>query len=490
MAFSKSNRPTRPGSYTRWVAQVQKTILSVQNETVYIPFTHNWGPLDVPVQLGSYQDFLSVYGDVNGPGKTALQQAFNGEGGVDDHWGAGTVIAHRFAGSAAAKATRTLNNTTPAVAITLSGRYFGTRGNTLRASVQVNAQDATKKDLIIKDGNIVLETFTELATATQAFVDDINLLSDWATAAVGVTGVALADVTDAAFAGGNDGSTLIAGDWTEVLAIAAAERFAVFSPFDLTDSTILASIKAWAHDLNAPLNVQQKNKRFQVVVGGGASDTVTLGITRSATLDSPYFINLAAGTYTDEILGVLSTSQLAPRLAGILANRGDHESLSFARLPGLVFNTNPPSDTDIGKALAAGVMVIGRDSHADAPLRFDGERTTQITNPSDQPLSIYKSPKLVFTMGNFETQINEFMAFNVVGKLPVTAKDTREFVLGEARRIVGDFVRRGAISAVPAPTVEIDLDPPPQPTDEFIALVYGWVFGRSTEQVYHSVVVQ
>jgi hypothetical protein len=490
MAFSKSNRPTRPGSYTRWVALVQERLVPVQNETVFVPFTHNWGPLDTPVTLGSYQDFLSVYGDVAGPGKVAMHQVFNGEGGIDDHWGAGTVIACRIAASSAAKATRTLNNTTPAVAITLSGKYFGTRGNTLRATVQVNAQDGTKKDLIIKDGNVILETYTALATATQTFVDEINLLSDWVTATAGVTGVALADVADAAFAGGLDGSTLVAGDWTELMAVAAAERFAVFAPYDLTDAGIIASLKAWAHDLNSPLSAQQKNKRFQVVIGGGAGDTVALAISRSATLDSPYFINLGAGTYTDELHGTLTTSQLVPRLAGILANRGDAESLSFARLPGLKFNANPPSDTDIGKALAAGVMVIGRDSHVAAPLRLDGERTTLITNSADQPLSIYKSPKFVFTMGNFETQINEFMAFKVVGKLPVTAKDTREFVLGEARRIVGEFVRRGAVSAVPAPSVEIDLDPPPQPTDEFIALVYEWVFGRSTEQVYHSVVVQ
>lgn len=493
--FSTSNRPKRAGSYTRFIAALQRTVPPTTAETVAIPFTHNWGPYKQAVTLDSYGDFLAVYGDVDGPGKIAVEQAFKGEG-VEGFGGAGSVICYRFGGSTAAKATRILTNTTPATALTLRGKYEGTRGNALRVTVQTNAADGTKKDLIIKDGALVLETFTALATTPSAFRDAINNAitgSAWVTAdATVIDGVALTNVSDVAFTAGDDGTAVVAGDWTNVMNALEPERFAAFAPYDLTDSTILASLKTWVSNLNEPPDPSSnKSKRFLTVVGGNSTDDATTALARSATLDSPYIINFGIGTWVDRDLGELTTSKMAPRIAGILVNRGEQMSISFARLEGILRAGAQPGATEsqIVQAQDGGVLTLGRDSHTEAPWRLERARTSYRSDSTDKPNRIYKNPKFLMTMGGFETEINEIFNFKVIGKLPAASRDTREFVLGEARRIVADRVTRGVIAPVPAPRVEVTQNPPPLPTDEFVALDYEWTFGRSTEQVFNSVVV-
>ncbi len=492
--FSKFNRPKRPGSYARFIAKQQERVVPTTAETLVVPFIHNWGPYKQVVALNSYADFISVFGDLDGPGKVAVQQAFRGED-VPGYGGAGTVLAYRFGGSAALQADVDLSNTTPAVALTLKAKYQGTRGNGLAVTIQTNSADGTKKDVIIKDGALELERFTHLATDVAGLVAKINddtLGSDWVEGVSVVTGVALANVANVSFTGGNDGATTVTGDWTDMLAAIEPERFAVFAPGDLTDSDVLTAVRQWANDLNEPPDVTTgKSKRFLTVVGGDADDDISAALAR--TEDdlgySPYFVNLGVGTYVDEALGELTTAQLAPRVGGILVNRGETESVTLARLRGLSFGTGAPTNADCLAALEGGVTVIGRDSHTLSPLRLEKGVTAYIDNTAEKPYRIWSVPKFLMTMGGFETEVNELFAFNVVGKLPASAQSTREYVLGEARRIVAERVVSGSISALPAPVVEIDNDPPPEPTDEYVGLYYEWTFGRSTEQVFHSIVV-
>lgn len=479
--FSKSARPKRPGAYTNFESRVPLRVLSNTGSIVAVPFVHDWGPTDQAVLLGSYAEFVATYGSNSSAGQRAVFGAFKGEG-LPGAGGAGQVLAYRFSGTAGAKASRALSNGV-ATALTLSARYEGTRGNSLTVTVR-NAAAAGRDELLIRDGTTTLETWEFVETdmvAAAALINDPLTGSDWVTAVAGATGTALTAVTDVALTGGNDGTTLVAADWTAVRDALETQRFGVFAPHNLTDGSILASFVSWSKTLNS------RGKRFMTVVGGLAGETAATAVTRTTTIDDPNFINLGVGTYTDDELKVdLSTAELAPRVAGILAARGERQSLTFARLQGLTIKVGA-TEQNILDALDNGVMVISRDSHPDAPVRLEKQLTAFVTKTdTTRPHSIYSVPKFLRTMHGLESEVTEFAEINVIGRLPVN-DGTREYLVGAMSEFLARREAEGVIAS--GWVVDVDSDPPPASTDEFVALRYVISFGRSTEQVYNTVVV-
>src|SRR4029077_18272378 len=109
--------------------------------TVAIPLVHAWGPYKTPTLVTSFAEFQQVFGPTTtSRGYKAVKQAFQGSGPTGSP-GAGAVLVHRFGSSSAAKATKSLQNTTPAAAITLTARYEGSYGNNLSVTTQDNAAD-------------------------------------------------------------------------------------------------------------------------------------------------------------------------------------------------------------------------------------------------------------------------------------------------------------------------------------------------------------
>jgi hypothetical protein len=487
--FSKANRPPRPGTYVNFVADSEVVVLPAIGSIVAVPFTADWGPYKEPVTLNSLADYRAAYGsNTQTPGYIAVQQAFRGEA-VPNFAGAGVVLAYRFGGSSAAKASKILLNSaaTPVAGVTLTALYEGSRGNNFRVTIETNADDALLKDLVLLEGTVELERYTYTPTVLVDLVAAINAASNFVTATLGVDGVALTTVSGSAFTGGDDGTTVASGDWTDVMDALETERFSLFSPFDLTDSGILASLLTWVQDQNAA------GKRFMAVIGGASDEDVDDAIDRSEAMADWNIVNVGIGHVVDDGLldangdpRSLSTSQLAPRIAGILAARGEAMSLTFARLAGLTL-VNGGSEADIRRAFDAGVTVLSRDSNIAAPVRIEkGLTTFTDTTDDDHPYVIYRTPKYVRTMGGLQTDLQEWADSNVIGKLPVNNK-TRDFVLGEARSRL--LARETASVIQPGWTCEIDTDPPPSDDDEFIALLIGLRFGRSVEQVYLTIKV-
>ena len=479
--FSKSNLPKRPGAYFNFESRPVEVMPIPTQGVVAIPFTHDWGPVDTPVRVRSFSEWESIYGTGLTEGRIAVQGAFKGEG-VNGRGGAAEVVALRFAGTSAAKATRILQNTTPAAALTLTAKYEGTKGNALRATVAANAADPTNKnDLIILDGTVEVERWTHTKTDITGLAAAINAGSDWVTAGSVTSGVALSAVSAQAFTGGDDGTTLVAGDWTGAMTALESERFAIFAPMNLSDSAIQTSMSTWAKNLNA------NSKRFMLVLGGAAGENLATAQARATAANDPNIVTLGIGTYKDEIADAnRSTAQLAPRLAGIIADRGETRNLTFARMADLSIVTGP-SDSDIIASLDTGVMVMARDSHGTAPVRIEAGRTTYTTtSDTNKPFHIYRVPKFVRVMQGLELQLNEYAEANVIGQLPVN-NDTRAFLIGIMKGLLADREADGRIQ--PGWDVQVDSSPPPSDQDEFIALLYQISFGRSLEQILNTVVV-
>jgi hypothetical protein len=487
--FSKANRPPLPGAYFNWINQIAQAVQPGPGTVVAIPFTHDWGPFKEVVRVSSFGDFQAVYGSADDTdGYRAVKQAFIGEG-LPGRGGAGEVVAVRWGGSAAAKSTHNFNNTTPASAITLTAKYEGTKGNDLKVTTQNHAADAAKNELLLFDGTTLLEKYVYTDTNITDLAAQINELSDWVDATMHITGVALATVSGTALTGGNDGTTLIGSDWTDIEDLLAVEDFDVFAPYNLTDDTIMTAAATWIGDLN------DAGRRCFAVFGGDVDETITDALTRSGELANPNIINVGVGTLTDNTLGSggvpldLSTAMIAPRIAGILAARSEYKSLTSARLAGVDIKSGPDV-ADQQSAFDGGVLVFTRDSVAAAPVHVLAGVTTwtstdAATDPT-KPYLIYRQPKYVATMHGIEKDLTEWAEENSIGSGSID-DDKRAAIVAE---VTSNLAQRAALGAVQEGfIVQIDQDPPPTPDDEFIALAISVKFGRSLEQIFFSVTV-
>lgn len=490
MPFSKSNRPKLADSYFNFNNIATVPVAPSPGATVAIPFTHDWGPFKEAKLVGSWAEFQALFGySDTTPGYLAVKQAFIGEG-LPGRGGAGGVLCYRFGGSAAAKATKALQNTTPATALTLSAKYNGTRANALRVTTRDNAANAANTDLVLLDGTTVLETYTFADANITEAAAQINARSAWVTAVANISGVALALVSAVALTGGNDGSTLTNEDWTKMFDQIALERFAVFAPYDLTTVETVAALKTWLRDQN-----DNKNKRFMAVIGGLVGESLATANTRSNAQSDPEIISIGVGTYRDASLGAggisieLSTSQLAPRIAGILAAKGEYAALTYARLAGLSIITGP-TDSEIASAYDNGTLVLARDDNSEAPTHIKvGHSTWAEVDAETEPLKpykIYREPKYVRTMHGVQTDLGTYFRTEILGRRPVN-DDTRDAVVSEAKRLLDERQKLGVIQ--PGWKVGIDQDPPPSDDDEFIALVLELKFGRALKQVYVTLTV-
>lgn len=491
--FSKSTLPKRPGAYFNFQSRKPEPTLVNTLGTIAVGATHSWGPVNQVVELNSFGDFLAKFsqGGTTPPtytdGYRAIRDAFKGEG-LPGYGGAGKVLFYRLAGTSKAKAAKQLSNgVTPA--ITLTALYEGTFGNTLGAAVVADPTDPTNKhNLVIYVGGVEAERFAYAKTNITDLAAQINgtspynasSASDWVSAGSVTSGTALTLVAVSNLTAGNDGTTLVAGDYTAAQTALEPYRFSVLTFDNLTDPTVQAALKTWAVNLNS------KGKRFITVIGGAAAETMATAITRSATFADPNFVNVGGGSYSDADFGVLSTAQLTARIAGIIAQRGVTAEITFARLAGLSISSGM-TDADLTSALGGGVVAIGRDSHPTSPLRLELGVTTFIdTTQTAFPVAVYGQLKFVRVMHDIETELTEWAEQNVIGKMQVNDA-TRDFVRGQAQSRMAVRERAGVI--LPGWSVSTDTNPPPTPTDTFVALLYQVTLGRGLQQILNTVVV-
>jgi hypothetical protein len=500
MAWSPTSPPKRGGSYSRFVIKRAATLPKSTRGIVAMPIVHDWGPLKTFVDVESLAEFIDIFG-VGGdpttntytPGFLAVYNAFKGSGADDP--GASRLILYRM-GNGAVKQNVTISNTagTPVPALRVRGRYEGD-GPDLAYSIALNAADPTNKhDFVIYVNGTEVERFAYLKTDLAALATAVNKTptpdgkggSGWVTmdgpgGAAVVTGTALAVTAKTNLTGGLNGITgLVAQDWTDMRNAYAPKSFEVFVPYDNTDTTIATAMASWASLQNEPLG-PTRSKRFMYCEGGGNADDVTAALLRSTTHNNPNVVNLGIGTYRDTVLNtVMNTSQLAPRMAGVIARRGFGSSIFCTHLDDLEIVTGP-TDTDILSAIDGGVVVLGLDS---VGVRFENSVTSYISDSDDKPKWAYGVIKYVVTMQQIETAIRlRQESGNKIGRLNVN-DDTRETILGDAQEVLDEFIALGGIQ--PGARVLIAQDPPPSDDQSFIGLDYPAKFARTLDQVRNT----
>lgn len=477
--FSKTNRPLRPGGYFNFNAIPSNPPSPGLAGIVAVPFVNDWGPAGVPTLLQSMNDYQAAFGDSqNTVGFRDVFEAFEGEG-LDGFGGAGAVLAYRICGSAAAKASHAFTNTTPVTALTLTALYNGTRANTLNVTTQAAAGLTNIDQLLIFDGQTLVESYnySHVTTDVNALATAINAVSKWVVATVQQSGVPLTYVANAALSGGLGGESTVSGDWTTMLSVIETQLFSIIAGEWPTDTPTLNALKAWVDAKRAV------GKMIRAVVGGASAESSATALARAAILSDEGFINLGQGTFTDSTFGVLGTTQLAPRVAGALAARGESKALTYARFTNLVL-TAGATDTEILSAFTGGLTVFARDSNTDAPVRIEKGLTGFVaTNNVAKPLAIYREPKFIATMDAIQTELTTFAEQNVIGKLTVSAS-TRAYVRNQVEKSLKAREDQGIIQ--PGWSVLDDYNPPATPQDTFMQFQIAITFGRSVEQVYFT----
>jgi hypothetical protein len=483
-------RPKLAGSYVDWEAENVLTLPAAIGGIVAIAQTAAWGPIRTPTLLGSFDAFTRAFGPTDCPLRRAVYGAFKGEG-RPGHGGAGSVLAYRMGVSGtSAPATKTINNTTPAVAITFTALYHGTRGNDFRFTTQAGTVGGTT-DLIILDGSRPVEKYTFTSTDIAGLAAQLNASSDWFSAVANVTGVALATISAVAATGGNDGDTLTATEWTQARDAFDGQRWSLIVTPGMTDSSIRASFVAW---------IQQRRdlgKRAMLVLGGAAAETVSTANTRSTAINDYDVVNVGGPTLHLDDLGVdASSSDMAARVAGAIANRGERRDLIYARFADVSVpaGVSLPTLTDEASALDAGTTVFTQDTNTGAPI-FIREGVTTYANDSlspvdgegvkTHPVALYKRIKNLRIQHAVELELNDWATTgDVLGELPVDDR-TRAIVIGT----VQSFYQRREDAEIVQPGWTVILDPEVEVSDDddFVALLHGFKPTRSSRQFFHRI---
>lgn len=490
-------KPPVPGTVLKFVGEAIPRIEPGAADTVCVPIIHDWGPLgsDAPGANGreggpqlceSFAEFTQIFGDSDTAGRTAVAGAFAGQG-LPGAGGAGGVLVQRMAGSAKVKATIVVKNSTPANALTLTARYYGSRGNKLSYAIDTDPANEARARLRILYNGAVQETYVYAPTNVKELAEQITARSQLITAVETVTGVALATTAGTAFATGNDGSTLTTENHLATLEALEFEPFSIIAPYDVEVAELLAVYVSWTQAQ------EEANRPVILVCGGVAGEELAEAITRSTACANPHVVNFGVGTYHDDLLDKeLSTAQLAPRFAGILAARGKKSSLTFAKISGLhiVGDTGVASD-ELATAIAAGVCVLQRASSPNAELQIvKGVTTWTSTAAPALPVSVFGDPRLVRIMDMYVREMKEWGDEIVIGALPVN-DDTRGLVRGKARELQDKLLGEGLIlpggeilGGVEVPKPFVVVEPPSDPTLlDTLPYQFGWQFAYTADNI-------
>lgn len=468
-------KPIIPQSRVGFTGEVVPQIAASLGATVAVPLSHDWGPLaselTKPEVLAQFAEWTDRYGDSDTEGRTAVAGAFAGQN-LRGAGGAGGVIPMRM-GTGAVRASVQLANTGAANAVRIDAKWTGVRGNDLSLVIDADPADAANRDrLRVRYKGAVIETYAYAKADLASLVDAINARDTGnITAALELDGVALALTAGTALAGGTNG-TVDAAAHLAVLDALEFQPFTILAPANLTDASIQASYLSWVQSQDAA------NLPVVLVVGGLAGETVDTAIARSTALADPHVVNFGVGTYHDDLLDKdLSTAQLAPRIAGVLAAKGEDKALTAAEIGGLhVVGATGITMVDAELAVQLGVTVLIRTDSDEADLRV-AKGVTTFTDDADplRPLAVFSEPRFIRIMDLFARRMRRWGNQNVIGNVPVN-NDTRDAVRAEGSRLIDDLLRRGLLLTKAQGASEDPFIRTPVTVDDTVPYEFGWQF--------------
>lgn len=428
--WSNTSIPPEPGVFINFETTGTVGVAPGPFGVVGVPFTAAWGPINEFTLMSNPNELEYTYGVDNGDGSVTswvVRDIFEG--------GAGQVLGLRIADGTEAKASKILQNTTPAAALTLTAKYHGTRGNAFGVTTRTNPLDSNLRDLLILEGGGVRETYTYAPTDITdlaAQINDTRNGSELVVASGVTSGVALGTVTNSLFTGGLDGATTIAADYIE--AQEAFERnggFDVFTLDGIDNSGINTSLVAWTRGQN-----DVGNYVFSVV-GGPAAETVSTAITRAQGYNNEFVASLGGQdflvTLPDGTEVARTSAEIAPRIAGAIAAAGISGSITRVVLPGVRLS-NPLTGSELANAIGGGLVPIVR--RGDQVIVADGVTTfTGVSDIKDATFSAISSVRAMQEIGVTCDRILETEFLGKKRNTPTVQRAIRNRLLGYLQQL-------------------------------------------------------
>jgi hypothetical protein len=473
--------PENEGTYITLLGQRTVRPAASVAQTVAIPITCDWGPLgsEKIVKSETFGEWESIFGDSDTAGRDAVLGAFVGTG-IESNAAAGAVKSYRMATAAAKASTVTLKNTKEGgkSALKLTAAHLGTRGDRISVAVAADPTDEAKARFTVMFDGVRKESFSYAKTDIKALAEKLTANSSLIPVAESVeTGVALAATAGTSLAGGNNGESLTSKEWIAATEALEFEDFSVFVPFDLTDSAIVASLYAWTQS-------QAKEMRpVFSIFGGPEGEDLTDGIERAREIEDPHVIAIGGGDFHDSFLDKdISTSKLAPRIAGALAGLGEAKSLLNVPIAGLKqIGTSLIAPDEQHMATENGLTVFRRTTIPEAELVVANGVTTYVddTNPA-LPLELFSDPRIVRVADLYIRRMKEWGDRNIVGPTTVT-EEAEAAVRDKGQAEIDGLIERNLILPGKTP----DEKPFFRLTDNggkpAIVFEFGWVFARTTK---------
>lgn len=466
-------RPENPGTSISFQGDESRRPQASIAETVALLITHDWGPSRTPTVCTSFTEFEALFGNSDTDGRDAVLSAFNGPG-VDEYAGAGSVIVYRMGldsgGSSLAKAAKIIQNTagTPADALTLTALHDGTRGNRLSYALEADpAAPATGHRLRIMLDDVTVERYTFTKTDIDEIAAKLNARSRYVTATVQATGTALDVTTGVSLTGGRDGTPLTVTEYEAGWSALEYEPFSVLAAQDLSDSSISASLLAFAQ------TQAEEQRPVTVVFGVGGDDDLDDAITRAAALSDPHAIVLGAGNFYDEFLDkTVSSAKLAPRVAGALAGIGTSRALTYLPFSGLSLVDPIAVTTDrLKEAADAGVTVFRRSSMNAGELVISRGVTTYVDDLPAMPVKTFGEPRNVRILDGMLRNLKVWYDRNIVG-LP-NSEPTRAAVKDRGLAELSSLYSNGLIVNDPAEPYYFTVHDPDPTQPDLIGFEFG-----------------
>lgn len=250
--FDKNVGRVRPGTYINVDSNTKPTVSFGKRGNVMIPLANNWGPdaTILVLKADNITEHEAELGDSVG-NIVLLNEAFKG---------ASTVVVYNFCKGTKATKIITLveaSGDDPAVTLTATAKYNGTRGNDLKVKCVANVDDTFTVTIYL--GTLTVEEFEGLTT--------IKTLKDAGSKYIDFTGTDAASLVAFASASLENGTTTAPqnADVTAMLDAAENEDVSCLA-FPFTDASLKAAAVSKARFLR-----DSAGKTFQVVVCDYAS---------------------------------------------------------------------------------------------------------------------------------------------------------------------------------------------------------------------------
>lgn len=473
--------PENEGTYITLVGQRTVRPQASVAQTVAIPIICDWGPLgsEEIVKSETFGEWESAYGDSDTPGRDAALGAFVGTG-IEGNAAAGAIKTYRMATGDAKASSQTLKNTkeAPENALKVIARYTGERGDRISIGVAADPADEARARFTVMFDGVRKESYSYLKTDITELAEKINANSSLLSKAEALkSGTALATTAGKSLEGGDNGDELTSVEWLAATEALEFEDFSVFVPYDLSDSAIRASLFSWTQS-------QAENMRpVFSIFGGPDAEDLTDGIERAREVEDMHVIAIGGGDFHDDFLDKdISTSQLAPRIAGILAGLGEGQSLLNVPIAGLKqIGTTLISPDEQSMATRNGLTVFRRTTIPEAELVIANGVTT-FTDDSDpaHPLELFSDPRIVRVADLFIRRMKEWGDRNIVGPTTVT-EETEAAVRDKGQAELDKLVERNLILPGKTPEEKPFIRIVDNAGKPAIVFQFGWVFARTTK---------